>query len=235
MKSVEGRSAFFLRIIGFSCGEYVVIKPERHSDDKLIVFDVGGVFIELNVEKRKAAFAAGGRWSSTDQANTNLLHLNMQFRLGQIDEDTYLHRASEMYGLTAEQILQAETALLEGVFNGMVDYVRTLKSSHRVVCLSNTQSIHWRHIIETMLGAELFDACYLSHEMGMEKPGEEIYLAVQNREQVSPERIVFIDDTLENIATSRRLGWHSIHHVDAAKTIAAIDEAISSTPQSGTS
>lgn len=213
----------------------MVVKPGRHSDDKLIVFDVGGVFIELNIERRRAALEAGGLWSSTAQANADLLHLNMQFRLGQIGEDDYLARASEIYGLTAEQVSQAETALLQGVFTGMVDYARTLKSSHRVVCLSNTQAIHWRHIIETMLGADLFDACYLSHEMGMEKPGEEIYLAVQHREHVSPEQIVFIDDTLENIETSRRLGWHSIHHMDAAKTIAAIDEAIADTPPSGTS
>lgn len=213
----------------------MVVKPGRHSDDKLIVFDVGGVFIQLNVEKRRAAFEAGGLWSSAAQANADLLRLNLQFRLGQVGEDDYLDRASEIYGLTAEQVLQAETALLEGVFTGMVDYAHTLKSSHRFVCLSNTQAIHWRHVIENMLGGDLFDACYLSHEMGMEKPGDEIYLAVQQREHVSPQQIVFIDDTLENIETSRRLGWHSIHHVDATKTIAAIDEAIAHTPPGGTS
>lgn len=211
----------------------MVVRPDSHSDDKLIVFDVGGVFIELNVDRRRAALEAGGFWSSTAQANADLLHLNMQFRLGKIGEGAYLDRASEIYGLTAEQVVQAETALLEGVFTGMVDYVRTLKSSRRVVCLSNTQAIHWRHIIEAMLGADLFDACYLSHEMGMEKPGEEIYLAVQHRENVLPEQIVFIDDTLENIDTSRRLGWHSIHHVDTAKTIAAINQAIAHTPPGG--
>lgn len=203
--------------------------PNRHSDDKLIVFDVGGVFIALDVEKRSAAFEAGGLWLSTAKPSTELLDLNAQFRLGQISEDTYLERASRLYGLTTEQVIQAETTLLAGVFTGMVDYARQLKSTHRVVCLSNTQAIHWRHIIEEMTGADLFDACYLSHEMGMEKPADEIYLAVQQREAVAPGQIVFIDDTLENIETARRLGWHSIHHVDATRTIAAIDAALART------
>jgi len=213
----------------------VVVKPDRHSDEKLIVFDVGGVFIELNVEKRRAALEAGGLWSSTAVPRADLLQLNMQFRLGQISEDDYLKRASLLYGLTTEQIIEAETALLAGVFTGMVDYAQQLKSTHRVVCLSNTQAIHWRHIIEEMTSEDLFDACYLSHEMGMEKPADDIYLAVQQREAVSPEQIIFIDDTLENIETARRLGWHSIHHVDAAKTIAAIDAALAHPPTSGTS
>ena len=186
----------------------MVVKADEHSVEKLIVFDVGGVFVELNVEKRRTAFEAGGLWSSTTAPSAELLQLNMQFRLGQMSEDDYLERASSLYGLTAEQVIEAERALLAGVFTGMVDYAWKLKSSHRVVCLSNTQAIHWRHIIETMLGADLFDACYLSHEMGMEKPGEEIYLAVQHREHVSPEQIVFIDDTLENIAQAR-LAQHS--------------------------
>lgn len=212
-----------------------MVKPDEHSDEKLIVFDVGGVFIKLNVEKRRVAFEVGGLWSSTTAPGAELLQLNMQFRLGQISEDDYLERASRLYGLTAEQVIEAEKALLAGVFIGMVDYVRQLKSTHRVVCLSNTQAIHWRHIIEEMTGADLFDACYLSHEMGMEKPGDEIYLAVQQREHVSPEQIIFIDDTLENIETARRLGWHSIHHLDAAKTIAAIDAALAHTSPNGAS
>jgi HAD superfamily hydrolase (TIGR01509 family) len=210
-------------------------KFRNHIGQKLIVFDVGGVFIQLNVEKRRVALEAGCPWSSSAELSSKLFCLNMQFRLGQISEDEYLDRASGIYGLTIAQVVQAETALLAGVYTGMFNYLQRLKSTHRVVCLSNTQAIHWRYIIEEMTGADLFDACYLSHEMGMDKPGEEIYLAVQQREAVSPEQIIFIDDTLENIETARRLGWHSIHHLDATKTIAAIDEAISNTPSSGTS
>lgn len=201
-------------------------KQKRQNDETLFVFDVGGVFIELNTERRRAALEAGGRWQANGAVNTDLLDVNMQFRLGRISEEDYLDRTRHIYGLTTEQITAAETALLTGVLEDMANYTRQLRSSHRVVCLSNTQALHWRHIIEQLLGPEFFDACHLSHEMGMEKPADDIYLAVQEREQVSPGQIIFVDDTLENIHTARRLGWHSIHHVSAAQTIASIEQAL---------
>ncbi|WP_137134077.1 HAD-IA family hydrolase [Rhizobium sp. FKY42] len=198
----------------------------RQRNQLLFVFDVGGVFIELNAENRRLALEAGGRWSASATPHADLLDANMQFRLGRISEDDYLDRVQHIYGLTIEQVLAAETALLSGVLEEMTSYVRQLRVAHRVVCLSNTQAIHWRHIIEELLGPEFFDACYLSHEMGMEKPAEDIYLAVQERENVSARQIIFVDDTLDNIHTSRRLGWNSIHHTSAAETISHIEELL---------
>lgn len=201
-------------------------EQKRQNDRPLFVFDVGGVFVELNTDNRRLALEAGGRWMASGAPNADLLDANMQFRLGRITEDDYINRARDIYGLTAEQVMAAETSLLTGVLEDMANYVRHLRSSHRVVCLSNTQALHWRHIIEQLLGPEFFDACYLSHEMGMEKPADDIYLAVQKQEQVSPGQIIFVDDTLENIHTARRLGWHSIHHLSAAQTIASIEQAL---------
>lgn len=206
---------------------------KRVSDDMLFVFDVGGVFIELNTENRRLALEAGGRWSASATPHADLLDANMQFRLGRISEDDYLDRVQHIYGLTTEQVLAAETALLAGVLEDMANHVRHLRTTHRVVCLSNTQALHWRHIIEQMLGPHFFDACYLSHEMGMEKPAEDIYLTVQERENVSPGQIIFVDDTLENIHTSRRLGWNSIHHVSAAETISHIQHLLRRQPVAG--
>ncbi|MCJ8507435.1 HAD-IA family hydrolase [Rhizobium lemnae] len=198
----------------------------QQRDQLLFVFDVGGVFIELNADRRRTALEAGGRWSGGSAPDAGLAEANMLFRLGRISESDYLDRVQHIYGLTIEQVLAAETALLSGVLEEMASYVRQLRVAHRVVCLSNTQAIHWRHIIEELLGPEFFDACYLSHEMGMEKPAEDIYLAVQERENVSADQIIFVDDTLDNIHTSRCLGWNSIYHTSAAETISHIEQVL---------
>lgn len=203
-----------------------MLQRQGKSGDKLVVFDVGGVFIALDAEKRRVALEAGGRWSATAATNEVLVRANRQFRLGQISEDDYLNRACEIYGLTAEQVLAAETALLAGVLADMAVYAQELRTFCRVVCLSNTQALHWRHVIGQMLGNELFAACYLSHEMGMEKPSEEIYLALQRQEDIPADHIIFVDDTLENVQAAQRLGWNSIHHGNAAETIATIEHLL---------
>lgn len=213
-----------------------MVQQQVGSGDKLIVFDVGGVFIGLDVARRNAALEAGGRWQSAGMVDQALAEANKQFRLGQIDEDDYLNRVSHIYGLTVSQVLAAETALLTGVLHEMAAHARGLRGRHRMVCLSNTHAVHWRHIIEELLGPDFFDACYLSHEMGMEKPAEDIYLALQAREEVAPHQIIFVDDTLENIRAARRLGWESIHHRAPDETIATIEKMLSGeAPPSGRS
>ncbi|QIB41459.1 HAD family phosphatase (plasmid) [Rhizobium oryzihabitans] len=207
-----------------------MIGQTRHNDDQLFVLDVGGVFISLDIGKRRAALEAGGLWQANAIPDAFLLEANMQFRLGRISEEDYLHSVKPIYGLSTEQVIQAETALLADVLEEMASFVRSLKSAYRIVCLSNTHALHWKHIYEHMLGPDFFDTCYLSHEMGMEKPEEDIYRAVQQHEKVPPERIIFVDDTLENIQTARRLGWNSIHHISAADTIATIEKALMRKP-----
>lgn len=193
----------------------------------LVVFDVGGVFVDLDLDARNRLLAAGGKWTAEASADPALVAANLAFRLGQIGDDVYVDRVSGIYGLTRHEIYRAETALLRGVLPEMVDYVPALKKRHRVVCLSNTQAIHWRHIIRRMLGEDFFDACYLSHEMGMEKPHAEIYRELERREGVSGRDIVFVDDTAGNVEAARALGWmHSIHHRSATRTVALIESLL---------
>lgn len=191
----------------------------------LVVFDVGGVFIDLDLEARRRILTGGGRPEHESQAA--LAAASAAFRLGRITSEDYADQVARACAITREDVIVAETALLSGILPEMIAYARSLRPHHRVVCLSNTQAIHWRHIIEHMLGEAFFDACYLSHEMGMEKPGDDVYRAVQEREKRSGSDIIFIDDTLENIAGARRCGWvHSIHHRTADTTIAAVKDLL---------
>lgn len=190
---------------------------------KLLVFDVGGVFIDLDLVARNAILASGGRWVPDEPAPVALADLNRDYRLGRICDDVYVERASELYGLAHHDVYRAETALLKGILQPMADLVPVLRATNRVVCLSNTQAIHWRHILDHLLGPQFFDACYLSHEMGLEKPDPAIYQSVADREGVCGDEIVFVDDTMDNVEAALGLGWrHSIHHVSPDQTIATI-------------
>jgi glucose-1-phosphatase len=192
----------------------------------LVVFDVGGVFIDLDPQARHRALAAGGRLHAGAE-NPSIAEANRAFRLGHITADAYVEQVSVLYGLTHHAIFRAETSLLAGLFQDMVDYVARLKATNRVVCLSNTQAIHWRHILDHMLGADIFDACYLSHEMGLEKPDIAIYRELEDREGVTGDDIIFIDDTAANIKAARAAGWvNSIHHETIEKTIAIIESML---------
>jgi epoxide hydrolase-like predicted phosphatase len=71
---------------------------------------------------------------------------------------------------------------------------------------------------------QLFDAVLISGELGMHKPEPEIYRLASERVGVEPGGCVFIDDLRENCEGAEAVGMASIRHVDAAQTIAQLQD-----------
>ena len=71
---------------------------------------------------------------------------------------------------------------------------------------------------------ELFDAVVISGEVGIRKPAPEIYALSAERLGLAPERIVFVDDLPGNLKPAREIGMATVHHRDAATTIAELEE-----------
>lgn len=196
--------------------------------DVLFVFDVGGVLIELDPAARDAALVAGRKTGAGRPDFTSLPRdLMRDFRLGLVDEPAYLAALSVHFDVSSETILAAEDAYIAGVDPEMVGFVRVLKRHFRVVCLSNTQAIHWRRVSQTLLGPDLFHADYLSHVLHQEKPDPAIYRTLVEAEAAQDRRIIFIDDTAENIDAARDLGWtDALLHVSPGDTIAAVADLL---------
>ena len=54
-----------------------------------------------------------------------------------------------------------------------------------------------------------FDRRFLSGEMRMAKPDSEIYAAVEAATGLVPERLLFVDDRMDNIAAAAARGWQT--------------------------
>lgn len=57
-----------------------------------------------------------------------------------------------------------------------------------------------------------FEKLFFSSSLGLIKPGEEIFAHVLDELGAEPGQVVFIDDSLANIETARRLGIDARHH-----------------------
>ena len=62
---------------------------------------------------------------------------------------------------------------------------------------------------------DISDAAYLtsvvSCDVKVAKPDQEIFKIAEDRINISPDRILFIDDNAENIAVVNRRCWHTVH------------------------
>jgi epoxide hydrolase-like predicted phosphatase len=73
---------------------------------------------------------------------------------------------------------------------------------------------------------ELFDVLVISGEEGIRKPESAIYALAAERIGLPPEELVFVDDLEQNLAPAERLGMATVHHTDAAASIAQLEELL---------
>lgn len=73
---------------------------------------------------------------------------------------------------------------------------------------------------------ELFDVLVVSGEEGIRKPEPEIYALAAERMGMAPEQLVFVDDLRGNLKPARALGMATVHHTEAAATLAELEELL---------
>lgn len=194
---------------------------------KTVVFDFGGVFINLNRERSVREFE---RLGVTDASKllSNYVQDGVFLLLesGRIGADEFRRRLREEYdipGVSDEAIDAAFFAFLEDVPEERLALLRRLKRGLRndrgervrIVLLSNTNEIHFptcRRMYFESNGyrvEDYFDRLYLSYEMKMSKPDDEIFLALIEEEGVKAEECLFFDDGQKNIETAARLGFRT--------------------------
>jgi epoxide hydrolase-like predicted phosphatase len=71
---------------------------------------------------------------------------------------------------------------------------------------------------------ELFDGVVISATVGLRKPAPDIYRLGARALHLEPIDCVFVDDLRGNLKPARELGMTTVHHVDAATTIARLSE-----------
>ena len=88
-----------------------------------------------------------------------------------------------------------------------MDLLPELASKFELYALSNTNLIH-ADFFKKEYQPELsdFHKIYISNEIGLRKPDVECFEYICEEIRVSPEKVFFLDDTLEHIAGAKTFG-----------------------------
>ncbi|CAB5027214.1 unannotated protein [freshwater metagenome] len=217
-----------------------------HDQVRGVVFDYGGVLTTPVGESIRAWIARDAidpqsfsrtikSWLSRDAPRGTPIH---RLELGEIDGETF-------NGLLAERLVHedgssvAAEGLLEKVFSGvrpdpeMIALVEQVSGSGvQVALLSNSWGnggYHWE------LVDRLFAHVVISGRVGVRKPEPEAYGLILDSMGLAPSEVVFVDDAEPNVEGARRVGMHTVHHLTAVGTRAALGALIpalsTSTPQ----
>ena len=112
----------------------------------------------------------------------------------------------------------------------LVEFLGRLRGSYRLAIVSNVAP-SGRFWFQTVLRLdEVFEAMFLSGELGVEKPDPAIYEIACSEMNVTPETSVFVDDLAKNVEAARALGMAAYRHVDNEATICWLKEQLDQGP-----
>ncbi len=188
---------------------------------KTIIFDLGGVIIDLHVEKTISAFSVLSGFPETEVENAYLsADVFKKYEKGLISDAEFRQSLRDKFSLKATdaEIDQAWNAMLGIIPEDRIHSIKKLMQTYKCVVLSNTNAIHERKFHEILASSfpyqhlnQLFHEVYFSHELNQRKPDAEIYKNVLKHSQTEADKALFMDDGLTNLKSASALGIHTLH------------------------
>lgn len=192
-----------------------------------VVFDLGKVLVDFDYSIAARRIAARGAMSALEvQKFIDHSPLLFRYETGLMTKDEFFRDVSAATGFRGDF---AEFAhIFSDIFAPMNPMIELHARLHRqqvpMFIFSNTNELAIGHIRRNYPFFEHFNGYVFSYEHGSMKPHPKLYEVVERVTGCNGERILYVDDKLENAEAGRARGWQVIHHSDAQKTIAVFEK-----------
>ncbi|MCH5175544.1 MAG: HAD family phosphatase [Prevotellaceae bacterium] len=205
---------------------------------KNIIFDLGGVLLDIDlmhcmkqVQSLGVDFDNLSKETATIDSTTSTQKLAVMgegivatgathlYQIGEISTNDFISGIQRLChpGTTYQQVLDAWNTCCIDIPKHRLDKVLQLRQrGYNTYMLSNTNEAHWQDIVKRCFGGmeqvgKHFDKVFLSQEMHLAKPNDEIYLKVLEEIGADASECLFIDDSTQNIQAAAALGFNTIH------------------------
>lgn len=192
------------------------------TDIDNIIFDLGGVVVNIDYTKTQHAFEALGLDSFgevySQAAQTGVFDL---YEKGLIDTSAFrekLRQFAPNFNVSDEDLDGAWNAMILDLPLCRLDVLKKLKSRFRTFLLSNTNELHIQSFHKQLKAesgkedlADYFEHVYYSYEINMRKPDKEIFEYVLHQNGLEASRTLFIDDTIHHIESAKSIGIQTLH------------------------
>ncbi len=199
-----------------------------------IIFDLGGVIINLSPAKTYEAFSTISNKPLSEIEE--LAKTSREFSLYETghlsDEDFRIFLRQSLATDADDQVLdKAWNSMLLDIPPQRLQTLLRLKTNYKTFLLSNTNAIHLRAfntILKEVSGHENFEQYfnkdYYSHEMGLRKPDTTIFDYVVREQQLNPAQTIFFDDSSINLAGAAQAGLRTHHVTNADELFKELDK-----------
>lgn len=202
---------------------------------KALIFDMGGVLVDLDIEGCKDAFKSMLGFYAIDDL---IDPCHQKGIYGDLEEGTL--SAEEFRRIVLSQsrpgsdphlVDEAMWHILTGISPYKAEMLNKLSESCDLYLLSNNNPVcmpRSRRIFEDA-GAPLdkvFKKCFLSYEMKALKPSESFYKSVIEQIGLPTEQMLFIDDSMKNVDGAIAAGLPAVYYQPGTDLSALLAEVL---------
>ncbi len=181
---------------------------------KCIMFDIGGVIVDFYNDDDYYPYLA--RVSGKPVASVKRIidyDVRIDLDKGRTTQRFFDRQAARQLGIEEQQIRYYEFYKKKAkLFKGTVEIIKKLRGKYTLAWLSNTDRSRYTWTVEKLLKPylNLFSYRFASCDIKMRKPGKEIYKYALRHMKMENGEVIFIDNQIENVVASRKLGIRSI-------------------------
>jgi len=188
---------------------------------KAIIFDMGGVIVDLDIEDCKRAFKEYLGYYRIDELIDPCHQKGIYGDLeeGKISGDEFRRIVLQDSdpGALAENVDKAMWHILTGISPYKVEMLKRLSESYDLYLLSNNNPVCLPRAKAIFEGAgipleKIFRKCFYSFEMKALKPSETFYKAVVREIGIPAEQMFFIDDSQKNVDGAIAAGLPAVYY-----------------------
>ncbi|HTR30023.1 MAG TPA: HAD family phosphatase [Puia sp.] len=187
------------------------------KDIKNIIFDLGGVIINLDNRRTEEAFTALGVKNFRDYFGHGFAaSFFKDYEVGKITDGEFIQSIRQLAGLSHvsdQAIIDSWNALLLDFPAERLQLLKGLRRTYRLFLFSNTNSLHLAALrriwTESVGGGSLedyFEKTYYSHLMGMRKPDPESFGLILKENGLIGKETLFVDDAIVNVEGAEQAG-----------------------------
>ena len=184
---------------------------------KNIIFDLGGVIINLDNRRTEEAFTALGVKNFRDYfGHGYAASFFKDYEVGKISDLEFIQSIRQLAGLSQvpdQGIIDSWNALLLDFPAERIRLLKELRKTYRLFLFSNTNSLHltalrqiWNDSFTDGSLDDHFEKTYYSHLMRMRKPDPESFGLILKENDLYGQETLFVDDAIVNVEGAEQAG-----------------------------
>ncbi len=185
------------------------MKIHDFKNIETIIFDLGGVLLDIDIALMLNEFSKYNKISQTDVYEKDIIKWNNLLETGSISVVDFRTNIKEkfMFSISDKEFDYCWNKMLLTIPDVRIKILRMLKQKYKLILISNTNKIHVGFFEKQKYwDNNYFHKLYYSHVVGLRKPDKRIFEKVIIENNLIPDKTFFFDDKEENLEIAKNIG-----------------------------